>query len=42
MENKEAIFKPELEIVKFGPFDFLQKSLDENEPDLLPGGSLMG
>lgn len=36
MENKENVFKPELEIVKFGPYDIFRKSLDENETDMVP------
>ena len=42
METEKIVLKPELEIVKFGPFDVLKKSLENNETDMLPGGSLMG
>ena len=36
MENKDLKIAPEIEIVRFGLWDWLKKSLDENEVDLTP------
>ena len=36
MEDKDLKITPELEIIRFGPFDFLRKSLEENEVDRTP------
>ena len=36
MENKDLKIAPELEIIRFGPFDFSRASMNDNETDMGP------